>query len=364
MEKTLIWLIVIVIVLIGGYYLFFNKQPVSGEEIKIGVPFVLSGDGAAWGENAQKGVNLAVEEINKKGGVNGRKIDVIYENTEGEAKKAVSAYQKLVSVDKVEAILGPLLQTETASVAPLIAKDNIPVIAPSYAAIQNRPNPRNPLLIWMDPTIEAGRMAEYVFKQGIRKMGVIGTLDSWENEVSEAFAEKFKSLGGEVVVKEIVQPDTSDVKLNITRIVNEKPEAIFLGTYFQFIQSLKMVGDLGYKGKLYSIEVDSYLANETKSISSGLRFIAPDFYTSDFMKKFEEKYGQKPGIPAGQAYDAMNILISLLAQAKNKEGMLDLMAKLENYKGVSGNIVLTEDHKTLFPTAVFEIQDGQFVKVE
>ncbi|MEK7170325.1 MAG: penicillin-binding protein activator, partial [Patescibacteria group bacterium] len=240
-----------------------------------------------------------------------------------------------------------------------------PVITPSYAPIQNRQNPRNPLMVWMDPTIEAKRMAEYVFSQGVRSVAVLGTKDSWENEVSEAFASAFAEIGGSITAKEIVQTDVSDVKADITKlVVGKKPEAVFLGTYYQFINALKTLKDFQYKGKIYGIEVDSYLAVETKPRSDGIEFIAPDFYTSDFMEKFQNRYGEKPGIPAGQAYDAANILFSLIAKEKTADGIISEMRKVKSYNGVSGSIEFTQDNKTLFPTAIFVVKDGTVKKLE
>ena len=363
MNKTAKTVIGIIIVIILVWIVFFYYQkPVNNETIKIGALLTLSGDAAAWGENAQNGVDLAVDEFRQDNP--DKQIEILYEDTGGETKKAVSSYQKLVNIDKVDAIIGPVLQTEVAAISPLVDKDGVPIITPSYAPISNRSNPRNPLMIWMNPTIEAEQMADYVYEQGIRKIGILGTLDSWENEVSDAFASKFTSLGGEILDKEIVQPDTGDVKLSVSKILDKNPEAIFLGTYYQFVQAIRPVKELGFNGKLYSIEVDSYLASETKQFSNGLQFISPESYAEDFITKFEEIYDKKPGIPAGQAYDATKILLSFLEKSLDKLDVLKAMENFERYEGASGEIVLTADHKTLLPTAIFELQDGEAIKIK
>jgi len=362
-QKIIVGLVIIVVIaVLVGWQIYENKQSNSGS-IKIGVLIVSSGDAAAWGENAKDAIDLAVEEINNKGGINGRKIEILYEDTAGEAKKAVSAYQKFVSIDKVDAIIGPLSQAETAAVAPLIAQDKIPVVTPSYVSPQNRPITYNPLLIWIDPPTEAGKMAEYVFSQGVKNISVIGTKDSWEVEVTEAFANKFSALGGKVLFKELLQPDTNNVKTTVAKALSLKPEAIFLGTYYQFVPLVKTIKDLGYKGKLYSIEVDAYLAGETKALSDNMRFIAPDFYTGEFMQKFEKKYNRKPGIPAGQSYDSVYILAQFMDGRKNNDDIIKAMANFKNYKGVSGEIIITEDYKTIMSTAIFELQNGNISKV-
>ncbi len=358
--KIIIGIVIIIVVIWLGYS--YYQEPINNESVKIGTLLILSGDGAAWGENAKNGIDMALDEFREK--YPNKQIEIIHEDTGGETKKAVSGYQKLVNIDKVNAIIGPLFQTEVAAIASLAEKDKIPVITPSYAPIGNRPNPRNPLMIWMNPTIEAERMAEYVYSQGVGSVGIIGTRDSWENEISEAFSLKFNSLGGEVLAKEIVQPDTSDIRLTITKVLDKNPEAIFLGTYYQFVQAVRPIKELGFEGKLYSIEIDFYLANETKQFSDGLQFISPESYGEGFIKKFENKYGEKPGIPAGQAYDAANILFSFLEKSSDKNGILKQMENFKEYNGASGKIIITSDNKTLLPTAIFELQNGEAVKIK
>lgn len=366
-KKLLIALVGIIIIAGIGWTIYSRRSTEivnNGEVFVVGAPLVLSGDAAAWGENAQRGFDLAVEEINSSGGVNGKSIQVKYEDTAGEATNAVSAYQKLTTIGEVDALVGPLLQAELAAVAPLITRDKLPTVAPSYLPAQNRTTTYNPLLVWMDPTTEAGRMAEYVYGSGAKTASVISTHDSWEKEVAEGFANRFSSLGGRVIHQELLQPDATDVKAAVTKALNEQPAAVFVGTYFQFIPIIKTIKELGYRGKLYGIEVDSYLANETKPLSDGLRFIAPDFYTDEFIQKFKLKYGQEPGIPAGQAYDAMYLLTSFAKEERDREGILAAMSRFTSYSGVSGKLTVTPDGKSILPTAIFEIHNGQFVRLD
>ncbi len=360
MSKTLkiIIGIIIAIVIIGGTWYGVSRNKEEEEVVTVGAMLILSGDAAAWGQAAQRGIELAANEANKEGGINGRKIKVIYEDTQGVASNAVSAYEKLTKIDKVEVIIGPLSQTEVSTIAPLADKDKFPVITPSYAPISNRPNPRNPLLIWLDPTVESGEMADYVYEEGVRTISVLGTQDSWEKEVSKAFADKFKSLGGDIFFRDLLNIEETDVKTVALKAIKDNPDAVFLGTYYQFINLTKTLSELGYQGKLYSIEIDEYLANETKLFTSGLEFISSDLYRESFRKKYQETYGEKSNIPAGQSYDTMNILVSFLRKDSTREGLLDAFERFEEYDGVSGVIKMTDDNKTIIPTAIYELNKG------
>lgn len=361
--KKLLAIILIAAAVLIIIYVALRKEE-HKETIKIGALLMLSGEGASWGENAKRGIDLALREMNGNGGIGGRKIELIIEDTGGEAERAVLAYKKLVNVDKVNAIIGPLLETEMAAISQLASQDQMPVVAPAYAPFQNRPQPYNPLMISMDPTREAERMADYVYGNGIRSISVIGTTDSWEREVSEAFANKFSSLGGRIVFKELLQKDASDIRTEVAKAISLKPDAIFIGTYYQYVHTVKALQDYAYHGKLYSIEVDTYLAHETKGYADGLQFIAPGFYSENFIRIFNEKYKINPGIPAGQSYDSMHILLSLLSQNKTKGDIIAAMERFRNYEGASGTITITDDYRTLMPTAIFELQNGEIVKVK
>ena len=103
--KTILGIIVLALI-IWGVVLFSKPQPAQGKPIKIGVVASMTGPGAFYGENIQKGVGLAVEEINASGGVLGRPIEVIYEDDETNPQKTVSAARKLLSIDGVIVLLG------------------------------------------------------------------------------------------------------------------------------------------------------------------------------------------------------------------------------------------------------------------
>jgi len=362
-KKTISAVIVIVAVIAIIIFVSSKNKSQSNSPIKIAALLSLTGDTAAWGENAHKAIELATDEINQSGGIKGRQVDVIYEDTAGDPKKTVSAYQLVTSVDHVTAILGPLNQSELSAIIPLIDQDGTPTVAPDYIPLQNRKDLHNPILVWMDAQVEAGRLAQYVYGQGIRNVGVIGTLDPWESTVSNAFADKFKSLGGTITDTEIVQSDVTDMKLPVTKVMASKPQAIFLGTYYQFVNSTKELHDLGYQGKLFGIEVDDYLAGQTAGWVSDLKFIAPDYYTSGFIADFKNKYGSTPGLPAGQSYDAANILFSFLKESTDQSGILQQMKNFSKYDGVSGQVQVDPQGRTILPTALFQLKGGKVERI-
>ena len=356
--------IVIILILVG---ILRSSPNAATKTIRIGAPFILSGDNAKYGEIAKRGVDMAVAEYNNKPEVvRGKlpKVEIIYEDTHADPKTAVSVYQKLVAFDNVNVLIGPLFQTEMSSFLPLVEKDKIPVFGITPLPTDKRNGISNPLAVWPDPTIESGQMAQYAYDNGVRTVAVLGTRDPWENEISEGFAKKFTALGGKVVDEEIVLSDSKDTSLPVTRAIASHADAIFLGTYLKFQYFIKKLSELGYKGKLYGLEVDSYLADITKPYSNGVYFISPAYFTPEFSAAYIKLYGENPSIPVGQAHVAMSLLLSLIPSTFNsdpeifKKNLIEEMGKLKEFNGVAGKVTFTPDHNAIFPVSLFKIDNG------
>lgn len=347
------------IVLISQGLKYYNQKR---NVITLGTLFIHSGNDAAFGEAAQDGVALAVEEYNRA--KTAKKVRVIYEDTGGSSKGAVSAYMKLISVNNVDGIIGPLFQTQTSAVTPLIEKNSTPTITISPLAPEGRNNNATPIGFWPDPLFMSGKLARYVYDNGYRTVGVIGTKDIWDNEVTNGFSKEFSKIGGMVSDVEIVMPDTIDLRLEIQRIIHTNPDAIFIGTYGQFIRAVKTIREFGFEGKLFSIELDSHLAKETATLSNGTEFISLAVQDDAFDKKILTRYGHQPNIPTAQAYDAANLLLSILSQSASQNDALKKMSSLSWYNGVSGNISFSKDGKASFEaTPIFELREGEIVKL-
>jgi branched-chain amino acid transport system substrate-binding protein len=362
MNKKAIWFVIaIVVILIIVVLARGSSKQTSTGPIKVGVMVMLSGDAASWGENAKKGIDMAVEEYNAAHP--DRLVETVYADTRSDARGTVSAFNKLVTLDHIQFAIGPLFQHELAAVDPLIQKSGIPDIAPGYYPREDRTNLKNPLLMWLDALIETDRIADHIIKQGTKSIAIIDSVDPWELAVGKEFERKMNEAGIKVLDHETIQSGAIDARLPVTKLISGKPEAVFLATYFQYVHTLKAIGEQQYKGKLYSIEIDEYLAGETKNFVKEVDVIGPEYYSSDFSAKFEKKYGTKAGMPVGHAYDAANLLLADLAKNPDPKAVMDDFKTRTSYEGVSGHIEFTPDGKTLFPTALFSIKDGVITRV-
>ncbi|MCK4341608.1 MAG: ABC transporter substrate-binding protein [Phycisphaerae bacterium] len=133
------------------------------QPIKIGATLPLSGDAAVWGKNTQQGIDLALEQINASGGVLGRKLEVIYEDTQALAKEGVSAYRKLVTVHEVPAIIDDSVSSVTLAMAPMAEKDKVVILATGATAPKVSEAGDFIFRIWNSDAYEGDVAAKYAY---------------------------------------------------------------------------------------------------------------------------------------------------------------------------------------------------------
>lgn len=367
MRKNIIILIIMILGLILIGFVANNAPLFSVTDksvIKIGAILTLSGEGASWGETSKNAIDLAITKINKTEGIHGKKIKIIYEDSSGDPIKTINAYKKLKDIDNVVAIIGPNMAYEVSAIAPLAANDNFPIITPSYANESTRINKKNPLLIWLDPYLESKELAKYIYDNGIKYIAVISTNDQWETEISNSFIYWFKESGGKIITHQKVNYDDKEIKTTITQLIKDNPEAVFVGTYYQFTNITKILKELNYKGVIYSAEVDDYLADQTKNYVNYLEFISSDKYSDDFVFEYEQTYRKQISIPAGQTYDTTNILLEIIKSCNSKVNCIyDNLENFKAYSGVSGKISIDDENRTYIPTAIYSLQRGKIMKI-
>jgi len=132
-SKIILWLLVIIVVIIGIWY-GVSRKPAEEEPIKIGAVLPLTGTESSWGADAKEGIELAVEEINSRGGIKNKKIEIIYEDGQCKPEPAVTAAQKLINVDRVSVIIGEICSSATLAIAPITETAKVVLISPGSAS--------------------------------------------------------------------------------------------------------------------------------------------------------------------------------------------------------------------------------------
>ena len=231
MNKYLITLTIIVIILVGAYYLLFtnpeqqiSQTPTSTlESVKLGLMVPLSGDNAPLGESVLAGAHLAVKEINDAGGINGRSLEITFEDDQCAKDGGIAAMTKLVVINQVTAILGSLCSEASASANAVAQVAGVPTIMIGASSPELTKAGEYIFSVYPTDRSQGESAAEYlrsVLKK--EKAAVVYADNSESKNINESFTSKFKELGGKVVYS------SAPAKGIVSKIKSAKPDVILL----------------------------------------------------------------------------------------------------------------------------------------
>jgi len=313
---------------------------------KVGAILVLSSDWGEWGLNCQRAISLALKKE--------RNIDLIIESSESaKPKNALLAMNKLVSLDKVDLILGPMSPEGYAAIAPLAEKKNIPIIS----FVSSTYKSPGSILIWVDPEYEMEVLAQYARKSS-SKIAILSSDMEWETRGAQAFAKEFKRLGGIVSVVEEPSTSSQDVSSEVLRVKKSGADSVFISSYLLYSHYQKELSQQGFRGVRFGVELDASAISLAGASGEGTIFISPLSGESNFKDDFKSVYNSEPNMPAAQCYDAAMIGAQFLNQKEsNYSSFLTLAKELKRYIGVSGTIEFKDGH-VMTDTALWKVEDG------
>jgi len=222
----------VILALIGLAVLLIPGQSIAQQPIKVGYPMILSGPGALFGEPALKGAQMFVDEINAKGGVLGRKIELVPRDTKGNADEAVRVSRELILKDNVDFLVGTLTSAEGPAVSTIAKENKIVFIAPIPKTDQlTAPANLHPYVFRTasNTTIEGRTAAEIVAKWPVKKIATIAPDYAYGQDVAKAFVEHIKKIKPEVEIVDQQWPKLGEADYTpfINAQMGKKPEAVF-----------------------------------------------------------------------------------------------------------------------------------------
>ncbi|MDZ4083523.1 MAG: ABC transporter substrate-binding protein [Bdellovibrionales bacterium] len=355
-----------------------KKSADSANEILVGEYGSLTGSEATFGQSTSEGVNLAFSEQNKVGGVKGKKLKLITLDNQGKPEEARAAVQRLITQDRVVAVIGEVASSRSLAAAPVAQQYKVPMISPSST------NPKVTevgdyifRVCFIDP-FQGLVMAKFA-RNEIKKERVAILRDvksDYSTGLADVFVTEFKKMGGEIVADESYQAGETDFKAQLTQIKGKKPDAIFVPGYYtevrliarqtrQLGMNIPLLGGDGWDSeKLSELGQDaikgSYFSNHYTTESTEPAVV-------DFIKKYRDTYGGKtPDGLAALGYDAAKILIAAMERTTEITPLAirDELAKTKNFVGVTGVISIDEKRNATKSAVVVQV-DGKinrFVK--
>lgn len=366
--------VISLLLLLGFFILVFNACEKKPEVYKIGAILPLTGKAAIYGQWIQQGMTLALEEVNPQEGTKGRKIEIIYEDSGGGPKDAVTAINKLMTVDKVRIVFSTG-SSMTAAIAPIAESNNILL----FTNAPGDPDLTKGDLAFRNITTssaESPAIAKYAYQTlGVRKVAIFHMNNAGGLGFRNDFARVFEELGGTVLGTDTYEIGSTDFKGQLTKLQNLNPDAIFFAGWRQEIGIiLKQLKELEIHAALLGCagtfeepgvaEMVKELAKTEKvfftTTALGLDAANPTY--QKFKEKYKEKYNQYPEVFAATAYDA----IKLIADGAKKEGydalkIANYLKNVKDYPGATGVTTFLPSGEVLQPVAVKTVKNGEFV---
>lgn len=332
------------------------------EPIVIGSIGILSGEGASWGTAARNGIDLAVQDVNAAGGINGRPLVVIHEDDRGDPKQSLAAFRKLTANDGVGIIIGPTWSNTGLALADPAAENSVLMISPSLGKAEFNERSKYLFNTWPHDYVLSARLADYVYGKGHRRVGLISTKQVWVVEQTAAFTSRFEELGGQVVVLVEPLPEMKEVTAEALKIQNADIDAIVSTTDGMLVGALiaKRTRELGVDLPIYSITIDRDAIAAADGAYEGMEFLTSLTPSPSFEQRYVDAYGVNLDIGADSAYDAV-MMVAQAMRGTNSTDTATLQEYLNNlaeYRGVSG--VLSADGEGGFtkPFAIRKVEGG------
>jgi branched-chain amino acid transport system substrate-binding protein len=346
-------------------------------EIVIGEVASLTGGTAAWGKAQNEGVKMAVAEINASGGVLGKQVKLITEDDQSKDGEAATVTKKLVSREKVVAVVGEIASKKSLEMAPICQKAGIPMISPGST------NPKVTevgdhifRVCFIDP-FQGTVMAKFSLSKGWKKMATLTDVkQDYSVGLSQFFKDYYTANGGTLAVEQSFSTGDKDFKAQLTAIKGAGVDAIFVPGYYN------EVGLIAAQARELGITVpmcggdgwdDASLVQVAGSAVEG-SFFSNHFSTEDtseVIQGFVKKYaaanaGAKPSTFVALGYDSAMLLFHAMKTAGSTDGkaVAAALAATKNFPAITGSITLDAQRNATKSAVILTIKGGQFVYVE
>ena len=301
----------------------------EGNPYRIGVMESLTGTGETYGTVAYRAKIMAMDEINAAGGIDGRRLELVVEDSKCSAQDAISAYNKLTDVDGVKIILGTSCSGAMLGVAPLAEADGV-VLFSGLASNPDIADAGDYIFRTQISDIEVGiRTGNVLWADGIRALVTITEETDYAEGVRRTSVAQFEQNGGRVIAEERFASDTTDFRSQLTKLFNGSPDALHVAPQSEFAAGtiVKQARELGYQGPIYgeTITVGRTALDIADDAATGLKAITatadPDnAKAQEVLTSFRERYDYLT-LPwhLGSAYDTVYIAAECLEQTNDDQ---------------------------------------------
>jgi branched-chain amino acid transport system substrate-binding protein len=347
--------------------------------IRIGEFASLTGKEAVFGQSSHKGTLLAIDELNAAGGVLGKKIEFIYEDNRSTPGESATIAKKLITRDKVVAILGEVASGRSLEAAPIAQSSGVPMISPSSTNPKVTETGDYIFRVCFTDPFQGRLLAEFAQRTlKAKKVAILSDVSApYSMGLAQYFREPFLASAGQIVSEQKYTGGDKDFKAQLTVIKGTQPEAILVPGYYTDVGLIvAQARQLGITVPMFG--GDGWEAPELIQIA-GAEALAGTYYSTHFspensdpaVQKFVTAYrakfnGETPDAMAALGYDSAMVLADAIRRAGGTEGkaLRDALAATRDYAGVTGATTLDARRDASKPAVIITVKDGRFQYVE
>jgi branched-chain amino acid transport system substrate-binding protein len=347
-KKTIVAAVFCSLVIIAIGYIVWknNKEIKDNKTISIGAIFSSTGVAGDYGKKSIDGVQIAVELINKSGGINGKKVHVVYEDAKSSPKDALSAFRKLVDLNRITIIVGDVYSSTTKALIEHLPK-NVVLFAPGASEPDLVNINGNFLRNWTSDNFDGLAMANVVVGDSIKKISTLTQISDYTIALNDAFKKEFTNKGGIIIDQESFEGEKGDYKQILYKLKSKNIKCIYLTALSKEMGTiLKQAIEINFRPQWFTnLTVNT---EDCKTIAgnavNGVIFSKPyidlkklSSESIEFIKLYKERKGIAPDETAAHSFDAMNILfLAIKNVGPNTVDIVNYINKIKNYPGLSG----------------------------
>jgi branched-chain amino acid transport system substrate-binding protein len=347
------------------------------DKIFLGGVFALTGSAADWGQAEKNGMQMAIDQANTSGGINGKQIELASEDAQAEkVDDNVSAFKKLTDIKKVPVIIGPTWDDAAVAIAPLAdASKTLVIGADISSGVEAKKDYPYFFSIYTPETIEMQALNDYLVKNNLKKVSIVFNQDPFSSQWRESFARAATAKGVTITSEyPISDANSKDFRTQITKLKTQKPDAIYIEFADQATKGtfMRQSKELGLTSKIVSSSTSETQSNldQYGSYIEGLIYTFPRNTPAQdaFNAAFKAKYKELPKAPSAvYAYDATNLVIAAMKEgATTGEAIRANILAKKDYAGASSSkISFSPTGRVQWPASSFTIKkvtDKKFVE--
>ena len=381
MKKTILTLSVVLIIFLFGCAPTQPGVTVTGVTVteptptvgtvKLGVMMPLTGDAAAYGNPIFASTQIAVDEINAQGGINGKQIELIVEDSKCNPKDGATAAQKLVNVDKVVAILGGVCSGETLGAAPIAEAAKVIMLSPSSTS-PDITNAGDFIFRTAPSDALAGKIAADVAYNTLnaRTAAIITETQDYPQGLRRVFKKNFEKLGGTVAIDEAFNSEATDFRTLVLKVKDANPDVIYVVPQApaKGVLIVKQIKEAGLETQLLTAEglIGRDVIKENPEDLEGMIGVEAYFDESNpkaiaVLGEYTKRTGEEPPFPAfmAAAYDNVYLIKKAMEQSETPEGMRDFLYSVKDWQGALGKLTIDQNGDPILKYSVQKVTSGK-----